>query len=405
VPSQAAGTVRLLPGKEEALRLGRPWVYRGEIAQVEGEPGSGDVVAVEDARGRFVAWAFYHRTSLLAARLLSRRAEEQVDDAFFARRLEAAVAYRRRVLGDVDACRLVFAEADGLPGLVVDRYGPVLVLQVLTVGMERRLDLVCDQLTALTGLRDLFSRDDGRVRLLEGLPTRVGPLRGAPPERVRIREATVSLEVPLRTGQKTGHFLDQRENRILFGELLERLVLPEARRPLQVLDAFCHTGGFGLQALARGADEVWFVDSQAAALAGVTDNLALNGFTGGQTVEANAFDLLRALEREGRRFHAVVLDPPAFAHSPRQLAGAYRGYKELNLRAMRLLQPGGLLCTSSCSQVVRPDMFDEVLRDAAADVGRRFRVVARRGAPPDHPGLLGADETHYLKCVFLQALD
>ena len=406
--------VRLRPGKHVPLRAGRPWVYRGELERVEGTPASGDVVAIEDARGGFVAWAFYHETSLLAARLLTTDPNEQVDEGFLGRRLAAAVAYRRRLLDPVcwedgGACRLVFAEADGLPGLVVDRFDHVLVLQVLTVGIERRLDAVCEQLVALTGIGDVFARDDSPVRRLEGLPERVGALRGKPPDAVVVREGGLKLEVNLRAGQKTGHFLDQRENRILFGELVRRLLLAgratAAPPEVRVLDAFCHTGGFGLHALAAGATSALFVDSQAPAVDAVGRQAALNDLTGWTAERANAFDLLRNLEREHRRSEAVVLDPPAFARGRAQLEGAYRGYKEINLRAMRLLAPGGLLCTSSCSQAVSEGMFEGMLRDAAADARRRMRVVARCGASPDHPGLLGADETRYLNCLFLQAVD
>jgi 23S rRNA (cytosine1962-C5)-methyltransferase len=407
------GKVYLKPGAHLALRTGRPWVYRSELARVEGDPDSGDVVAVADAHGTFIAWAFYHRTSTLAARLLSRNPHEVVDDAFLGRRLDAAVAYRRHVLDPAcwdegGACRLVFAEADGLPGLVVDRYDAVLVLQVLSAGMERRLDALCKHLSDLTGIEDLFARDDSRVRGLEGLPPRVGPLRGHPPSVVTVREGDLRLEVDLGAGQKTGHFLDQRENRVRFGHLVEGLLRREGSAPLgggRVLDAFCHTGGFGLQALAAGAASALFVDSQAAPLAAVGRIATANGLRGWSTLQANAFDVLRALARAGQQFAAVVLDPPAFARGKAQLPGAFRGYKEINLRAMRLLAPGGLLCTSSCSQAVSEAMFEEMLQEAAADAGRRLRVIGRYGAPPDHPGVLGAAETRYLKCFFLQAAD
>lgn len=413
-------TARLKPGKQAGPRSGRPWVYRGEIEAVQGAPVSGDLVAVTDAYGQWLGWAFYHETSVLALRLLGGVPGEVPGDAFFERRLAAAVAYRREVLGpeafgDEGACRLVFAEADGLPGLIVDKFGPVLVCQVLTAGIERRLAFLSECLAALTGSEVIFARNEGAVRRLEGLSQRSGPLRGTPPDIVPIREGAVLLGVDLRAGQKTGHFLDQRENRLLFGGLIRALgggngaeatTVPGAGSAAlpTVLDCFCHSGGFGLQALAAGAARVLFVDTQTPALEAVRRNAQMNGFEDWEVQQANAFDLLRALEREGRQFAAVVLDPPAFARARAQLDGAYRGYKEINLRAMRLLAPGGLLCTSSCSQAVSEEMFDAMLRDAAADAGRRLRVIARRGAPPDHPGLLGADETAYLKCRFLQAL-
>jgi 23S rRNA (cytosine1962-C5)-methyltransferase len=400
--------VRLLPGKEAALRAGRPWVYRGEIDTVEGTPASGDVVVVADARGRRLAAAFYHQTSLLACRILSRDPEEVVDAAFFRRRIEAACALRRRLLPDVDACRLVFAEADGIPGLVADRFATVIVLQTTSAGTEAYLPVIADALADCTGLQDFFERNDGPVRRLEGLPERIGTYRGAPPEEVEVHEGPLRLAVHLRRGQKTGHFLDQRDNRVAFGRLVRRLLV-DGRTPaagaVRVLDAFCYTGGFGLHALAAGAGEAVLLDSAESAVAAALDNARRNGLSGAVGLVGNAFDELRGMVRAGERFDAVVLDPPAFARNRAQLDSAYRGYKELNLRALRLLRPGGLLCTCSCSQPVSETMFEEMLRDAAADAGRRVRVLERRGAGPDHPGLLGAAETRYLKCFFLQVVD
>ncbi len=386
-----------------ALSAGRPWVYRGEIARVDGSPSTGDLATVVDARGEFVATAFYHTQSLLAARVLTRQMEESVDDAFFTRRLEQAWQLRVRLLDNPRVCRAVFAEADGIPGLVADRYEDVLVVQTLVAGTDQRLAQLARELVRITGVAHVLERNEGPVRRLEGLPERVGSLLGAPPDAVEIREGDVRLRVDLRGGQKTGHFLDQRENHQAFGKLLGRLLAPDG--PVRVLDAFCHTGGFGLAALATGATEVTFLDQAAPALASVRGNAILNGFSGAQTVEANAFDHLRALVRAGEQFDAVVLDPPAFARGRAQLDAAYRGYKEINLRAMRLVRPGGVLCSCSCSQPVTHSMFGEMLADAAADAGRRVRVLEVRGAPPDHPGLVGAGETSYLKCFHLQMIE
>lgn len=436
------GRIRLRPGRQRSLLAGRPWVYRNEIGEVEGDPATGDVIVVADARGRYVATAFYHRTSMLAARVLSRREGEEVGTDFFRQRLLAAWALRSRFLDDVSACRVVFAEADGLPGLIVDRFDRVLVVQTLTAGMDARLDMVLDTLTAMTGITDVYERNDGPVRRLEGLPERRGPLRGHPPDRVDVREGAVRLTVDLARGQKTGHFLDQRDNRLAFGRAVRRLLVepaldgaavppppprdpggpaaaappgacagppavpPPPARAVRVLDAFCNTGGFGLHALAAGAGEVWFVDSSEAAVEAALEHAERNGF-GGRAVGrvGNAFDELRSLEAEPRSWDAIVLDPPAFARGRAQLDGAFRGYKDLNLRAMRLLAPGGLLCTCSCSQPVTWEMFSAMLAEAAADTGRSMRVLERRGAPADHPGLLGAEETQYLQCHLLQAVD
>ena len=394
--------VRLAPGKQAALRAGRPWAYRGEIAATAGEPRSGDVVTVVDTHGQFVARAFYHEQSLLAARILTRRPEETVDTALFQRRVQQACELRLRLLEDPSVCRLIFSEADGLPGLIADRFDDVIVLQAGSVGIDARLPEIVDTIEACTGVHAFYERNEGPVRRLEGLPERSGPYRGTPPDEATIREGAVRLVVDVRRGQKTGHFLDQRYNRIAFGQTLGKLA--GDGRP-RVLDAFCHTGGFGLQALAAGAREVVFLDSAPTAVEAALRNANLNAFAGAVGVEGNAFDELRAMERAGERYDAVVLDPPAFARNRSQLDGAYRGYKELNLRVLRLLRPGGLLCTCSCSQPVSEAMFEEMLRDAAADTGRTVRVLERRGAGPDHPGVLGADETRYLKCLLLRVAD
>ena len=399
--------VLLLPGKQEAVRAGRPWVYRTEIAAVEGSPATGDVVTVADPRGRFLATAFYHEHSVLAARLLTRDEGERIDDAFFRRRLEAACALRARLCADPGTCRLVFAEADGLPGLIADRFGALIVVQTLVAGMEARLPRLCADLAEITGVGDIYERNEGPIRRREGLEERSGPVLGTPPATAEIAEGALRIAVDLRHGQKTGHFLDQRDNRLVFGGLVHRLLVPAgAGRPPEVLDAFCNTGGFGLQALAAGAARVLFLDSAVAAVEAALGNARRNGLAGrAEGRVGNAFDELRALGRAGAAWDAVVLDPPAFARGRAQLDGAYRGYKDLNLHAMRLLRPGGLLCTCSCSQPVSQEMFSEMLRDAAADAGRRMRVLERRGAPMDHPGLLGADETQYLQCHFLLAAD
>jgi len=407
----ARAVVRIKPGKQAALRAGRPWVYRGEIDLVGGDPQTGDVVEVGDAHGGFVALGFYHTTSVLAVRLLTRRRDAVIDTAFFRGRLAAAWDLRRRMASDPTVCRVVFAEADGLPGLIADRLDDVIVVSTLVAGMDARLHEVVDALAELTGVRRFFERNDGPVRRLEGLPERVGPLRGDIPDHVEIREGSVRMRVDLRHGQKTGHFLDQRDNHLAFGEAVRRILLPPSGDAgLRVLDAFCHTGGFGLQALAAATTaetpaDVVFLDSADTAVGGALANAELSGLLGARGVQGNAFDALRAYERAGERFDAVVLDPPAFARGRATLDGAYRGYKEINLRAMRLLAPGGLLCTCSCSQPVDETMFGEMLRDAAADAGRRLRILLRRGAPVDHPGLLGADETQYLKCWVLQAVE
>lgn len=391
------GQVRLHAGEEEDLRRGRQWFYRSELAVVEGPAEPGDAVEVVDARGRFVARGFYNPASMLAVRVLSTRREEAIDAAFFRRRLEAAWAYRQRVLGDAtDACRVVFGEADLLPGLVVDRFGDVLVLQCLSLGTDRWLPAIVEALVDLFAPRAIYERNDLTVRDLEGMPRRAGLLYGDLPAQVVISEGGVQFVVDVAGGQKTGHFLDQRLNRAAL-----RPFCHESR----VLDAFSYDGGFGLHAACYGAREVLALDISPAALALAAANAARNGVVERfHTREANAFDELRRLEKAGERFDVVILDPPAFAKSRQAVEAAYRGYKETNLRALKLLPPGGILATSSCSYHMGEELFLSAVHEAAFDARRHLRLIERRGAAPDHPVLLGHDESAYLKFFLFEAL-
>lgn len=392
-----AARVRLAPGEEEDLRLGRRWFYRTEVAAVEGAPAPGAVVDVLSHRGRFVARGFYNPRSMLAVRVLTEDPDEAVDAGFFRRRITAAWGYRRQVLReDTAACRVVFGEADFLPGLVVDKFGEVLALQTVSLGIDLWKEAVADALTDLLRPAAIYERNDVPVRELEGLDQRTGLLRGSLPAKVVINENGVLFNVDVAGGQKTGHFLDQRFNRA-------------ALRPFvagqRVLDAFTHDGGFGLHAACYGAAEVVAVDVSEAAIEAARANARLNGVEDRMRfITANAFELLRRMVRDGERFDVVILDPPAFAKSRSAAGPAFRGYKEINLRAMRLLPPGGILCTSSCSHHLGEDLFLQAVREAALDARRLLRVIERRTAAPDHPVLLGVDETYYLKCFILQVL-
>jgi len=400
------GVVYVASGRHHAVARGRPWLYRTEVGRVDPptlEPGA--VVQVLNAHGTYLATAFYHPTSVLAARILTHDPQEAIDEAFFRRRIAAAWELRRRLLDDPSTCRVVFAEADGLPGLVVDRFGDVLVVQLTSAGVDRRRQLIAAILQEVLGPLPVVERDAGPIRRREGLPERSGPLRGEPPAEVWIREGDLELGVDLWQGQKTGHFLDQRYNRLRFGAYCRRLLYRPQGPRFRCLDVFCHTGGFGLQALAAGAGEVLFVDSAQPALRQLTANAVRNGLTGYQLLEANAFDVLRSLCAAGEVFDAVVLDPPAFARTKSQLEGAWRGYKEINLRALRLVRRGGLLVTSSCSQPLSLDLFLALVQEAAGDVGRRVRLLEVGAGPPDHPTLLAGEGGPYLKCLFLQAVD
>lgn len=371
---------------------GHPWVFAGEIETIGGDFAPGDLVTVVDHRGRFVGRGFINPASLIRVRLLTHR-DEQVDDDFWLARLRAAWELRRSFWAE-SAFRVVFAESDGLPGLVVDRFGPWLVMQTLALGVEVRRDFLVEALRSLTGCTGVFLRNDAPVRDLEGLPQERGPAPGTPPDlptRVEVTEGDVRLWVDVAEGQKTGHFLDQRLNRAAAARLA-----PGAR----VLDAFSYTGGFAIHAARAGAREVLAIEASAWAVGLARENAELNGVADRcRFQEGNAFDLLRTLDQERERFDLVILDPPAFARSREALEGALRGYKEINLRALHLLNPGGYLVTSSCSSHLDPDTFLGVVAGAARDAGRRVLVLEARGQPPDHPILLGYPESRYLKCL------
>ncbi|MEW6398404.1 MAG: class I SAM-dependent rRNA methyltransferase [Bacillota bacterium] len=387
--------VHLTRGPHRA-REGHPWVFASEIENIGGDFAPGDLVTVVDHRGRFVGRGFINPASLIRVRLLTHR-DEQVDDDFWLARLRAAWELRQPFWEDA-ACRVVFAESDGLPGLVADRFGPWLVVQTLALGVDVRRDFLVEALRSLTACPAVFLRNDAPVRELEGLPLESGPAPGTPadlPPRVEVAEGDVRLWVDVAAGHKTGHFLDQRLNRGAAARLA-----PGAR----VLDAFSYTGGFAVHAARAGAREVLAVESSAWAVGLARENAELNGVAERcRFREGNAFDLLRTLEQEHERFDLVILDPPAFARSRDALAGALRGYKEINLRALRLLNPGGYLVTSSCSSHLDPDTFLTVVAKAARDAGRRVLVLEMRGQPPDHPVLLGYPESRYLKCFICRS--
>ena len=386
--------LRLKRGHEAART--HPWIFKGDVADVSDvEPGS--AVAVVDAGGSFVGRGFYNPRPALCCRILT-WTDEPLDGAFFRRRLDAAVSLRARghAQGLPTLCRLVWSEADGLPGLVVDRYGPVLVTQCLTLGMSRARSLVTEALGAIVPDTSVFDMDEPHAAQLEGFSAAIGWAGGSGPRTVRVVEGGVTCEVTIGAGHKTGLYLDQRENRARVGALA---------RDREVLDAFSYTAGFACHALRGGARRAICIESSAEAIAAARQNLELNGFTARAEIRAsNVFDELRRLERDGARFGVIILDPPPFARSRSALDAAARGYKEINLRALRLLERGGHLFTFSCSHHVSDTMFDEICRDAAADAGVRLRVVARLGQASDHPVLLSIPETRYLKGLLLESL-
>lgn len=389
--------LRLKPGREKSLLRRHPWVFSGAVERVEGQPPDGATLRVEDSQGQFLAWAAYSSHSQIQARVWSWREEEAIDAAFFYRRLERAMEARRWLLanpgrnGLTDSLRLVHAESDGLPGLVVDRYADLLVAQFLSSGADAWREVIADALLTLTGAGHLYERSDADVRRLEGLDERNCPLRGGPPpERVQINENGLKFWVQAVAGHKTGYYLDQRVNRMHLRQLA-------AGR--EVLDCFCYTGGFAVNAAAGGAASVLAVDSSAEALALGQENLLLNGLaeTHVEWRQADVFQSLRSFRDARRSFDLIVLDPPKFAPTAAQVQNAARAYKDINLLAFKLLRPGGLLMTFSCSGGVEPELFQKIVAGAALDARVEAQVVMRLSQGPDHPVALNFPEGAYLK--------
>ncbi len=370
----------------DRLQAGHLWIYKSDVAKAPGaQPG--DVVAVVDGRRRFLAKAFWSARSQIALRIVTRD-EEPVDEPFLAGRLASARQLRERAFPGEGAWRMVHGEADLLPGLVVDRYGDVAVLQTLVPATELRKALLADLLVQAHGFTTVVERNDVRVRELEGLPQVKGLVRGPEPVPGEYREGQVRLSVDVINGQKTGAFLDQRENHVRAGEYATG----------RCLDCFSYSGGFALQ-LCRSAAEVVAVEMQPTAAGLLRANAERNGAQNLTLVEANAFDYLRDRSEEPPGWDMVVLDPPAFAKNKEALPAARRGYKEINLRALQILKPGGILITASCSYHLSEVMLEALLLEAARDAGREVQVLERRGAGRDHPVLLGVPETRYLKCL------
>lgn len=378
----------------ERMRIGHPWIFRSDIVEARAERG--DIVRVTAERGRPLGWAYWSSDSQIALRILSTAIGNAPDEqTFVGTRIRAAADYRASLDIDATAWRLVHAESDGLPGTIVDRYGDGtdtwFVVQTLAQGSDRRLASLVTALVEQFSPRGILARNDPRVRGLEGLETRIEVLYGEVPERIHVREGAVVLSVDLRTGQKTGLFLDQRENHAAAARYTRG----------DALDAFTYNGGFAL-AMAARASRVVALDSSALAVAATNENARLNGLAHVEAREANVFDELRELEVSGDTFDTISLDPPAFAKSKASVEKAIGGYKEINLRALRLLRPGGHLITCSCSYNIDEALFLDVVRAAAADARANVWVVEKRGQARDHPALITAPETSYLKCLILR---
>ncbi|GGN96834.1 class I SAM-dependent rRNA methyltransferase [Saccharibacillus kuerlensis] len=436
--------------RKKRLEEGHPWIYKSEIAGTEGDPAPGDLVEVTDHRGKPLGTGYYNVNSQITVRLLSHGKIEAMDKEFFVSRFSDCLRHRNRFVSG-SAYRLVYGEADFLPGLIVDRFADVLVVQILTFGMDRRRSEIVDALVEVMKPAGIYERSDVSVRALEGLEETTGVLYGECPRHVTVEENGLLVKVDIEQGQKTGYFFDQRENRASIAPLMtgwgERsgIALQDIdgeRRPVNkngkvvefphwdgatVLECFSHTGSFTLHACAYGAKKVTCLDISAHAIESAQENVRLNGFEDRvEFVVADAFDYLRenvkGLEERkrraeglskvdtsvpmpaggGRSWDVVILDPPAFAKSRSAVKGAVRGYKDINLHGMKLVSEGGYLVTASCSYHMRPDLFLETIQEAARDAGKTLRLIEWRAAGKDHPQILGVDEGHYLKFAIFE---
>jgi 23S rRNA (cytosine1962-C5)-methyltransferase len=384
-------TIRLRPGKERSLLRRHPWVFDSAIAR--GGADAGETVRIESHDGTFLAWAAFSPASRIRARCWSFDAAQRIDPAFFEATVSAAVRARERFAIDSDGVRLVHGESDGLPGLIVDRYGDTLVAQFLSAGAQRWKSVLADALLRVTGLSRLYERSDTSSRALEGLPAESGWLRGEGPTERTLREHGWRLGLDIATGHKTGYYLDQRDSRRLFADHVRRL---GSRR---VLNCYCYTGGFTVAALAGGAAEVTSIDSSGPALERARANVALNGFDAdaAEFLDADVNASLRRFAQEGRRYDAIVLDPPKLAPTAAHAERAARAYKDINRLAFGLLEPGGVLFTYSCSGGIGADLFHKIVASAAIDANVDGFVTHRLGGAPDHPMTLVFPEGEYLK--------
>ena len=384
-------TITLRPGRERAAQRHHPWLFESSIGG--GKADAGETVRVAAADGTFIGWAAYSPSSQIRLRLWSFDESERIDGAFFERRIARAIALRARLPIASDALRLIHGEADGLPGLIVDRYGDTLSAQFLAAGIERWKPVIADALLRATGLARLYERSDSGVRELEGLPQVAGWLRGGGATELTIREHDLRLTLDVAEGHKTGFYLDQRDNRKLFADTVRQFGLK------RVLNCYCYTGGFSVSALAGGAEHVTAIDSSAPALARASAHVLLNGFEAARhtALDADVNRSLRDLIARGERFDAIVLDPPKFAPTAAHAERAARAYKDINRLALTLLDAGGALFTFSCSGGIGADLFHKIVAGAGLDAAADGIVYARLAAAPDHPMTVTFPEGEYLK--------
>jgi 23S rRNA (cytosine1962-C5)-methyltransferase len=383
--------ITLRDGKERSLLRLHPWVFQGSVGT--GKADAGETVRVESSEGRFLAWAAYSPSSMIRVRAWSFDEAERIDAAFFERRIARALALRKRLPIASDGVRLIHGEADGLPGLIVDRYGDVLSAQFLSAGTERWKSTIADLLLQATGVGRIYERSDSGVRKLEGLEPAAGWLRGSGATEVTIREHGWKLTLDVAEGHKTGFYLDQRDNRKLFADMVRHFGFQ------RVLNCYCYTGGFSIAALAGGAAQVTSVDSSAPALARASAHVALNGFDPArhEALDADVNQTLRDALKAGKSYDAIVLDPPKFAPTAAHAERAARAYKDINRLALKLLEPGGALFTFSCSGGVGTELFHKIVAGAGMDAGVDGIIYARVAAAPDHPQTIVFPEGEYLK--------
>lgn len=389
----STGRVYLNPTKEQRIFSGHPWVFQSDIDRAEARVKPGDVVDVIAARGRFMGRAVYNPHSQITLRMLTTQ-NEKVDGALIRHRVRQAIRLRRE-LGDLSACRLLFAESDRLPAVIADHFNGIISLQILSLGMARFEQDIVEELIKELSPTGIWERNDVPVRELEGMEQSTGLLYGSVPETVQILENGLKMQVDVRRGQKTGYFLDQKENRAAIAPYC---------KGARMLDICTHTGSFALHAAHFGAREVTGVDLSETALSQAEENARLNGFENARFVKANAFDFLREQADQNEQYDLIVLDPPAFAKNKSALSGARKGYKELNLRAMKMLPDGGILVTCSCSQAMLPELFQQTVLEAARDANVSLQLLEWRGQSRDHPVLLSSPETNYLKCGIFRVL-
>ena len=382
-------TIKLKKKEDRRVLRGHPWIFSNELVELPKDAAPGELVDVLDFSGGFIGRGYINPRSLIAVRLLTRKREE-IDVDFFRRRITNARDLRQG-LGFGESFRAVFSEGDGLPGLIVDKYADTLVMQCLTAGIDRMQDAIMTALREVYAPRAIVLRNDVSSRELEGLPQEKRVVFGETSGIVTMEESGIKYRVDVLEGQKTGFFFDQRENRLALRDLVK------GRR---TLDCFCYVGAWALSAARFGATEVIGIDSSEKAIRLATENAALNGLSA-QFKAADVFEELRLLEKQKERFGCVILDPPAFVKSRAKVREALKGYKEINLRAMKLLEPGGVLVTCSCSHHIDEELFREMLIDAAYSAGRQLRLLEMRSQARDHPALLAARETQYLKCAVL----